>query len=118
MTDQIINQSMTHTYEITEAVIGLDYVDNKEMLHVTIQLFVDGEKSEIRRFGFDLETTEKAVRAELDRYVACLDQEAKQKVENAEYERRQEAAKETIDALIPKAEKPKAEKPKKGNKSK
>lgn len=104
---------MTHTYEIIKAVIGLDYVDNKEMLHVTFQLFIDGEKSEIRHLGFDLETTDKAVRAELDRYVACLDQEAKQKVENAEYEKRQKAAKLTIDSLVPKAEKPK-----KGDKSK
>lgn len=90
---------MSHTYKILEAEIVQDHVDNREMLDVSVQVYKNKKKTEVRRFGFELETTEKAIRAELDRVVACLDDDAAQAAKNAEHEKRQKIAKGTIKKL-------------------
>lgn len=103
---------MSHTYKILEAEIEHDHVDKRDLLGVEIQIYLDGKKLDVRRFGFELDTPEKAVRAELDRVVACLDGEAAQAAKNAEHEKRQKTAKDTIKSLKDEAPKKKVRKSK------
>lgn len=91
---------MLYTYEIVEAAIGVDPIGKNEMLHVAIKVFLDGSELDIRRFAFSLETSKEAIRAELDRVMLCLNQEAEQKAIEAEQAERQTVANETINSLL------------------
>lgn len=90
---------MSHTYKILEAEIRHDHVDKRDFLDVSIQILLNGKELDVRRFGFKLDTPEKAIRAELDRVVACLDGEAAQAAKNAEHDKQQKTAKDTIKNL-------------------
>ncbi len=91
---------MLYTYQIVEATIGKDPVGQTEMLNVAIQVFLDGQELDIRRYAFNLDTTKEAIRAELDRVMLCLNQEAEQKAIETEQAERQLAANETINSLL------------------
>lgn len=93
---------MSHTYKILKAQIDHNHAVKRDMIDVHVQIFLDKKELDVRRFGFDLETSEKAIRAELDRFVATLDADSEKAVENAEHEKRQSGANKTIQALTKK----------------
>lgn len=90
---------MKHTYKILDALTERNNATSKEMIDVHIQVFLGKKKLEVRRFGFDLETSEKAIRAELDRFVATLDADMESAAKNAEQQKQKENANKTINSL-------------------
>ena len=97
---------MSHSYKILKAQVERDHVAKRDFLDVTIQVYLDGKKlGGLRRFAFGMKTGKKAIRAELDRVIASLDQDAEHALANADYERQQENAKETIKGLMGKTKK-------------
>lgn len=91
---------MSHSYKILKADTEHDHVDQKENLVVTVQFLLGGKKhGEPRHFGFQIEADEREIRAELDRHVASLNQDAESAKRNAEYSAKHEKAQKTIKAL-------------------
>lgn len=99
---------MKHSYKILDAKIEHDHAGNTDFLNVIVQISLDDKAvGDPRRFGFALDIEEAAIRAELDRVVATLDSDAANVERHADFEEKQKAAKETINALLKKEEAPK-----------
>lgn len=90
---------MSHTYKILTAKLDHDHALKDDMIDVHVQVYLDKKKLEVRRFSFDLNTSEKAIHAELDRFVATLNADSERAVQNAKHEERQRNANKTINTL-------------------